>query len=64
MESKTAAHFETVDSLSFVSQSRLKWVARKMCALRFGEVWDAPPAGLADVPVWRECGRACGRCRS
>ena len=35
----------------------------EMCALRFGEVWDAPPAGLADVPVWRECGRACGRCR-
>ena len=35
----------------------------EMGALRVGEVWDAPPAGLADVPVWRECGRACGRCR-
>ena len=38
------------------------FLADGFCDLSFGDVWDNPPRGLADVPVWRECGRACGRC--
>jgi hypothetical protein len=34
IESKTAAHFETVDALSFVLQRRLKCLALKMCTSR------------------------------